>query len=97
MTGRHIRKLNIGGNEGRWEYPEHRELLRKCRLFPLKVYIERRCGTLREYLMKYREEILNEAENTVAHCPAVNKVLWWKQPWMKKKDVHDLAQLWFPQ
>ena len=97
MTGQHIRKVCRGRNEERWEYPEHRILLRTCRLFPLKVYIERRRGTLREYLLKYREEILIEAENTRPHCHAVNKVLWWKQPWMKKKDVHDLAQLWFPQ
>ena len=80
MMGRHIRKLNIGGSEERWEYPEHRGLLKKCRLFSIKVYIERRRGTLREYLMKYRKGLLEEAESTVAHCHAVNKVLWWKQP-----------------
>ena len=52
MTGQHIKKQG----DGTWEYPDHDSLLRKCGLFPMKTYIERRRGTLRKYLEETKEE-----------------------------------------
>ena len=48
MTGVHIRKQE----EEEWSYPDHEVLLEKCGLFPITIYLERRRGTLREYLEK---------------------------------------------
>ena len=92
MTGKHIRNINDS-----WEYPDHEKLLKDCRLFPISTYIQRRRGTLREYFMKYREELLNETESTSRHCHAANKILWWNQSWIQKSDLNNLARLWFPQ
>ena len=92
MTGKHIRKVE----EGRWEYPNHQMLYRKCRLFPIDVYLERRRGTLREYLMNNRKNLLEQAINTKRNCRNIKKVLWWDQAWMPKKDFTNLTNLWFP-
>ena len=58
MTGQHIRK-----NEEEWSYPVHEELLAKCRLFPIETYIERRRGTLLEYLKKCCAGLLEEGKH----------------------------------
>ena len=91
MTGSHIRKTGDG-----WEYPKHEELLKKCRLFPIDVYLERRRGTLREYLMKYRNNLLQKAIETKKNCRNVHKILWWDQPWISKRDMQHLTNLWYP-
>ena len=91
MTGSHIQKIGDG-----WEYPNHEDLLKKCRLFPIDVYLERRRGTLREYLMKYRNNLLQKAIETKKNCRNVHKILWWNQPWISKKDMRHLTNLWYP-
>ena len=92
MTGEHIRKKG----EDEWEYPKHELLYKKCRLFPIDVYLERRRGTLREYLMENRSILLDLASNTEKDGRNVNKKLWWEQSWLPKKDMQDLNNLWFP-
>ena len=92
MTGKHIRKIN-----DLWEYPNHEELLKICKLFPVDIYIQRRRGTLKNYFDKYREELLAEAESTSRHYHSSSKVLWWNQPWIQKTELNNLARLWFPQ
>ena len=52
MTGRHIQKVT----DEDWRYPNHKELLKKCNLYPMGVYIERRRGTLRKSLENNRKE-----------------------------------------
>ena len=46
MTGKHTKKIN----GEKWEYPNHKELMKICKLHPIDTYIERRRGTLRKYL-----------------------------------------------
>ena len=75
MTGQHIRK-----NEEEWSYPVHEELLKICRLFPIEIYIERRRGTLLEYLKKHRPGLLQEVRYITKHYRNVRKILWWEQP-----------------
>ena len=59
MTGQHI--LKVGDT---WKYPDHNRLLKKCKLFGIETYIERRRGTLRKYLEEYRGELLEDAIGT---------------------------------
>ena len=92
MIGCHIRKID----EGCWEYPDHRTLYQKCRLFPIDIYLERRRGTLREYLMEYRRNLLDQAEKTGRDSRNINKILWWEQSWVPKRDMENLNRLWFP-
>ena len=91
MTGKHIRKKG----EEEWDYPDHEILLKKCRLFPIDVYLERRRGTLREYLTTYRSNLLDQALKTKTDCRNTHRVLWWNQSWMTKRDVQNLNNLWF--
>ena len=70
---KHIKKHG----DGSWEYPNREELLKKFRLLDIEVYIERRQGTLREYLQNNRESLLREAESTESHCYDGKKILWW--------------------
>ena len=72
MTGKHIRK----GRDDKWEYPDHEKLLKECQLFPIDIYIQRRRGTLQEYFMNYRIDLLEEAMKKNKHCHAAHKVLW---------------------
>ena len=92
MTGQHIRK-----RDEKWEYPEHEGLLKKCRLFPIDVYLERRRGTLRDYLLKNRQSLLQKAIEIKRNCRNVNKILWWNQPWLCKREMRHLTNLWYPQ
>ena len=78
MTGRHIRKEN----EDKWEYPEHEELKKTCKLEKIETYIQRRRGTLRKYLEEKRTEFFSEIRKVRAPSKQSNKVLWWKQPWI---------------
>ena len=79
---------------GKWVYPTHGPLFRKCGLFPMNVYLERRRGTLREYLETYRTELLQKAESCDKHCLNVHKVMWWKQPYLVKQDI-DHSDFWY--
>ena len=91
MTGTHIRKLE----SGEWEYPDHDKLLKECGLFPMETYIQRRRGTLMEYLEKHREGLLEEAKNCRRHCRDVNKVLWWEQEYLAKIEIDEMKYLWY--
>ena len=71
MTGSHIRCIN-----DEWEYPNHNELLRKCRLHPIETYVERRRGTLWRYFLNNKKEFLDEAMKIKMHPKDGNKVLW---------------------
>ena len=90
MTGSHIRKE--GEN---WEYPDHRILLIACGLFPMKTYIERRRSTLKQFLIKYRKNLMEDTEKVKRQCKNVNKVLWWDQPVLNKEDMENRATSWF--
>ena len=91
MTGKHIQK----NGEDEWEYPNHESLLKKCKMFPINIYIERRRGTLRRYMEQYRSELLSEVETSGRHYQEVNKVVWWKQPFLHKPDLCRLSKCWF--
>ena len=92
MTGVHIAKQR----DGAWFIPDHEELLRKCRLFPIETYIERRRGTLRMYMEDYRAELLMEADRGRGHCRDPHKIYWWNQRWIQKEEMANLSKLWFP-
>ena len=92
MTGQHIRKER----DGEWTIPDHTELLKKCHLFPIEVYIERRRGTLHRYLERHRRDLLLSAHTTTQHCRAVNSILWWRQTWITKSDMDMLTSQWIP-
>ena len=92
MTGQHIRK----GGDDKWEYPDHGELMRKCKLFEMETYIERRRGTLRKYLEEHRETLLGEAKQTGRHSRDVHKILWWNQKWICRPEMTQMQKLWYP-
>ena len=82
MTGSHIRKVRE-----EWEYPYHKKFLKICGLLPIEVYLERRRGSLRNYLEKWRPDLLEEAERCENHCLDVHKILWWKQKCLSKNEL----------
>ena len=90
MTGSHIRTVG----EDEWEYPDHDVLLKKCRLFSIDIYLQRRRGTLRKYLETYRKDLLEEAEKCGRHCLNVHKVMWWNQAYLQKQDMPSLSNFW---
>ena len=63
MTGEHIRKRGE-----RWEYPDMINLQKKCGLFSIEEYVERRRGTLWEYLEANRKRLMEQALETERHC-----------------------------
>ena len=75
MCGSHIRK----DEKGEWNYPNHKNLLNKCGLHSIDVYLEKRRGTLHRYLTSNRPNLLKEAETCGRHCKDIQKILWWKQ------------------
>ena len=83
MTGRHIRKLG----EGRWEYPNHEQLRKKCELLRIEEYIEKRKGNLRTFLMKERKELWEEVKKTRPPARDVKKILWWEQNLVSTEDI----------
>ena len=82
MTNSHIRK----DPQGNWHYPDHGKLMRECGLQTVEVYIRRRRGTLRQYFETYKPELLKEVTSIGAPARASNKILWWRQPWIEKKE-----------
>ena len=90
LSGKHICKKN----DGEWEYPNHRELLKQCGLLELEVYIQRRRGKLHKYLLENRVELLNAAKNQRKHCRNVNKIMWWDQKWIKKSEMKQISTKW---
>lgn len=91
MTGCHIRKRG----EGDWEYPNHVILENKCQLFPIETYIKRRRGTLWKYLLEYRKELVEETAAATTPAKNPNKILWWRQPYIKKEEMAELKNFWF--
>ena len=91
MTGQHIQKHW----EGSWTYPNHEDLERKCGLFSIRTYIQRRRGTLRKYMESYREDLLQEAMAITKPSRYKNKILWWKQEYITKEDMTVLTNFWF--
>ena len=90
MTGCHIWK-----EEGGWEYPSHDALELKCKLFSVETYIKRRRGTMWKYFNEFRRGLLEETERIKAPPRSVNKVLWWKQPYITKKEMQELQNFWY--
>ena len=91
MTGEHIRKES----SGEWKYPNHQILEQKCALFPIATYIKRRRGTLWKYFLEFRKELIEETKGATVPAKNVNKVLWWKQPYITKQEMVDLKNFWF--
>ena len=83
MTGRHI----VKDGEGNWTYPDHRELLEKCGLLPIEVYIARRRGTVRKYFETYKKDLLDEVERLGPPARDPHKVLWWRQEWISREET----------
>ena len=90
MTGQHIRKE---GDE--WKYPNHTVLEGQCQLFPIQTYIKRRRGTLWKYLKEYRKELVEEMEKASVPPKNVNKILWWKQPYITKEEMKEMKNFWY--
>ena len=91
LTNEHIRK----GEGDTWKYPDHKKLLKKCRLLPIEKYIERRRGTLRTYLEENRKELMDETKDVRKHCKDVHKILWWEQEWTTKKGLGEYTKEWW--
>ena len=89
MTGEHIRKMGE-----QWEYPDQVELQKQCGLFSIEEYVERRRGTLWEYLNANRKELVEEAMATERHSRDVNKILWWNQRYKTRSDLGN-DYFWF--
>ena len=83
MTGEHIRKVR----EDSWEYPDHEKLLIKCKLLSIETYIERRRGTLRDYIKSNRNELLQQAQKLWKHSRDVNKLFWCNQKYLNKAEM----------
>ena len=86
MTGKHIVKKE----DGSWTYPNHEELMGKCKLLPIEKYIERRRGTLRAYLEEYKADLLREVTGLTKPARDPNKILWWEQKWLSKRGMRGL-------
>ena len=91
MTGQHIRKKE----DRSWTYPDHAALGKQCCLFPIETYVERRRGTLRNYLQKHRKTLMDELEKVKPPSTNANKVLWWKQKWITKDEMTQMTNFWF--
>lgn len=88
---RHITGCHIQRNaQGIWSYPDHAHLLRRCGLWPLRVYVERRRGTLRKYLEDHKSELLDEVGDLSAPARDPHRVLWWRQPWITRERMADM-------
>ena len=90
MTGSHIRCV-----DDEWEYPNHSLLLKKCRLHPIELYIQRRRGTLWKYFLNNNRELLERARSTKVHSKDATKVLWWNQKYLEKLDLVKKENYWF--
>ena len=90
MTGNHIQK----NREGEWSYPDHDVLFQKCRLLPIARYIERRRGTLRNYLETTKPDLFWTVQGLSPPARGAKKVLWWRQPWLTKTEMDDLNSQW---
>ena len=77
MTGKHIKKET----EGKWTYPNHKELREICKLQNIETYIQRRRGTLRRYLENNRRDLFELIQKVKAPSKQNNELLWWKQSW----------------
>ena len=75
MTGEHVWKID----DDKWEYPNSEELSRKCGLWDIDIYIQRRRGTLNRYFDVYRKDLLNETKRCPKHPRDANKLMWWDQ------------------
>lgn len=72
-------------SRGVWHYPDHGLMMRECRLKSISHYIRKRRGTLRPYFQRYRADILKMMEIIGPPVWDDHKLLWWKQPWIKKE------------
>ena len=69
-------------------------LEQKCQLFPIETYIKRRRGTLWKYLLEYRKGLVEETAAATTPAKNPNKILWWRQPYIKKKEMAELKNFW---
>ena len=81
--------------DGKWIYPDHEKLLKECGLLEIDKYIERRRGTLRDYLKTNRPALLESAQKTRRHAKDANRILWWNQSWKSKTDLNNHSRFWF--
>ena len=89
ITGKHICKKG-----DRWEYPNHEELYKRAKILPIEKYIERRRGTLWRYLQENRPELLEDSKQTKHHCHDPNKILWWNQKFLERKELNSFRSVW---
>ena len=57
--------------------------------------MERRQGTLWKYSKEYRKDLVEEMEQTKVPSRNVNKVLWWKQPYITKDEIKKMKKIWY--
>ena len=88
ITGDHITQ----DEDGNWSCPDHDAVLKKCALWPMSKYIERRRGTLRKYLEEHKGDLLDEVIALTSPARDPNRVLWWHQAWITKEEMGELEQ-----
>ena len=79
MTVSHIQR----DGSGEWHYPDHGDLYRLCGLKPINFYIRKWRGTLRRYFETEKADLLEEVMPIGPPARAPNKVLWWRNPWIR--------------
>ena len=72
MTLNHITQ----DKDGNWLLPDHDALLKKCALWPMLTYIERRRGTLQAYLEEHKGDLLVKVVGLLPPARDPNRILW---------------------
>ena len=85
MTGVHI----MCENE-KWIFPDHAELLKKCRMVEIERYIEARRYTLRGYVEKHHPTFFDEVNDISPPAKNNKKNLWWNQATLNKQEMRIL-------
>ena len=70
------------------------KLLKKCRILEIERYIESRRGTLRGFLETTHPPIFNLVHNIHPPARASNKILWWNQKSITKREPKVITKEW---
>ena len=90
MTGVHIKKIS----DKEWVYPDHRMLLKKCRMLEIERYLEARRSTLKGYLKTIHPTLWYEVLTVRPPARNSNKVLWWNQTTLTKRELKEIREEW---
>ena len=88
MTGRHIKKIS----DQEWHYPDHGELMEKCKMAEIVHYVEARRGTLVKYMEKLNPTLWGVVHTARPPAKNPNMILWWKQRVISKGELKKIVQ-----